>query len=357
MARKEAMIVQSLTHLVIDLACFFLLAGNFAQNAQTSLLVSTGYLIFLLISYGLRPFLGAVLDVWPKLHTQAIGCVLVGLALLLPATWGWFALFPAGLGSALFHTGAMGESLAFARGYFSRNAIILSTGVFGAALGTLLGERGLVKGWVLTVILAVLGLGCFFFAEARKYPRRIRSFRHSVSREIPEWGILIFTLVPLLALALVQSLLPPTWAKGWLSLLPAFSCMVGRLAGGVAADRFGPRKTVAISLSAATILLAVFTHIPWLYCLGLAALCAPTSVVFGTATAALPENPHTAAGVCSAVLLLGSVPGFFPSVATVSVRILCGGIVVAGVIAALVTYTDHRRILALRKLPKKGGNR
>ncbi len=355
MVRKEAIAVQSVAHLAVDLACFFLLAGNVSITAETPLLTGTGYLIFLLISYGLRPFLGAVLDAYPKLHSQAIGCLLVGLSLLLPTKWAWFALFPAGVGSALFHVGAFGESLAFARGYFSRCGAVISTGVFGAALGGLL--PGLVKGWVLTVILLLLSLGCFFFAEARKYPRKIRSFRNSITRELPEWGILIFTLLPLLFLCLTQTLLPATWAKGWFALWPAAACMLGRLGGGIAADRFGPRKTVVISFCLAALLLGVFTHIPVLYCLGLAALCAPTAVSFGTATASLPEKPHTAVGACSAVLLLGTVPGLFPSVPTVSVRLLCGGTMLVGAGVSLLIYTDHRRIFNLRKLPKKGGNR
>ncbi len=355
MVRKEAVIVQAAAHLAVDSACFFLLAGKVTQTAETTLLVGTGYLIFLLISYGLRPFLGTVFDAYPKLHSQAIGCLLVGLSLLLPASWAWFALFPAGVGSALFHVGAFGESLAFARGYFSRPAAVLSTGVFGAALGTLLAGR--VTDWILTLLLVLLSLGCFFFAEARKYPRRIRSFRHSITRELPRWGILVFTLLPLLILGLTRSLLPATWAKGWLALLPAASCMLGRLGGGIAADRFGPKKTVVISFCLAAVLLGVFTHIPPLYCLGLASLCAPTAVVFGTATAALPEKPHTAVGACSAVLLLGSVPGWFPSVPTVSVRILCGTLMIAGAAVSLLIYTDHRRIFHLRKLPKKGGTR
>lgn len=359
MPRKEALITEAVSHFFVDLACFFLLAGNFANTAQTTVLVGAGYLIFLLLSFGLRPFVGIVLDEMPRLHSQAVGCLLVGFACLLPSSWGWVALFPAGVGSALFHTGAVGESLAFARGYFLRNALVISTGAFGAALGTVLATQTDFSGWILTLLSLLLSLSCFFFAEARKYPRRIRSFRHSVSRVFPDWATLTLTLVPLFAISLISTLLWADWAVGFGALLPGAACMFGRAAGGFAADRFGPRKSTVISLGIALVLLTVFTHVPWLYCLGLAALWAPSSVCFGTATAALSERPHLAVGVCSLVLLLGALPGFFRVAPTLSVRYLCAGILVVALAVSMGLYTDHCRLFDLRARlrQRKGENK
>lgn len=359
MPRKEALITESVAHLAVDLSCFFLLAGYFTQIAQSTVLVGAGYLIFLILSYGLRPFMGIVLDEMPKLHSQAVGCLLVALSCLFPASWAWFSLFPAAVGSALFHTGALGESVAFARGFFSRNAVLISTGVFGAAAGTVLAQQRVLPGWVLSILLAALALACFFFAEARKYPRRIRAFRHSVTRVLPDWAVLILTLVPLLVISLVGTLLPADWSEGPLILIPAAVCMLGKAVGGVAADRFGPRKTSLISFGLALVLLTVFTHIPWLYCIGLGALCAPSSICFGIATAALPEKPHLAVGTCSLVLLLGTVPGFFRTATTTSIRIMCAGLLILALTVSLGLYTDHCRLFDLRARLKgrKGGTK
>ncbi len=348
MPRKEAWITETTAHLAVDLACYFLLAGNFSQNARTSLLIGAGYWIFVILSYGLRPFFGTVLDEIPRIHSQAAGCLLVALACLLPGKAAWIALFPAAVGSALFHTGAVGESIAFARGFFSRNAVVISTGVFGAALGTVLAKQTDLKGWFLSILLALLALACFFFAEARKYPRRIRSFRHSVTRALPDWGVLAMTMLPLLIITLVGTLLPANWAEGPLILIPAAACMLGRAFGGLAADRFGPRKTAVVCFGAALILLTIFTHVPWLYCIGLGALCAPTSICFGTATTALPEKPHLAVGVGSAMILLGTVPGFFRTVPSYPIRLLCAGLLILGAAISLVLYTDHCRLFDLR---------
>lgn len=357
MPRKEALITEIITHFAVDLACFFLLAGNFTKTAQTTLLIGAGYMIFLILSYGLRPFFGTVLDEVPRLHSQAVGCLLVALACLLPAGAAWVALFPAAVGSALFHTGAMGESLAFARGFFSRNAMVISTGVFGAALGTVLAQRTTLSGKTLTLVLLVFSLGCFFFSEARKYPRRIRSFRHSVIRIVPDWAILLLTMIPLLIISLVATLLPPDWAEGPMILIPAAVCMLGRVAGGIGADRFGPKKITVISFASALLLLTVFTHVPWLYCIGLGALCAPLSICFGTATAALSEKPHLAVGTGSVVILLGTIPGFFRTAPTLSIRFLCAGLLIVALAVSLGLYTDHSRMLHLRgRLHRRKGD-
>lgn len=359
MPRKEALITEAVAHFFVDLACFFLLAGNFARTAQTTVLLGSGYLIFLLLSFGLRPFIGIILDEMPRLHSQAVGCLLVGFACLLPQSFAWIALFPAGVGSALFHTGALGESLAFARGFFLRNAIVVSTGALGAAAGTVLATETSFPGWILSLLSLLLSLTCFFFAEARKYPRRIRSFRQSVRRTLPDWAVLALTLVPLFAISLSSTLLWADWATGLSILFPAGACMLGRVVGGFAADRFGPRKSVAVSFGIAVVLLTVFTHIPWLYCLGLAALWAPSSVCFGTATAALSERPHLAVGVCSLVLLLGTLPGFFRGAPTDSIRYLCAGVLAVALAVGLILYTDHCRLFDLRARlqQRKGENK
>ena len=360
MPRKEALITEIIAHLVIDLACFFLLAGKFSQTAQTTLLIGAGYMIFLVLSYGLRPFLGVLVDEKQNyIHPQAVGCLLVALACLLPSAAAWVALFPAAVGSALFHVGALGESVAFARGFFSRNAAVISTGVFGAAMGTFLAQQNRISGGTLTLILLALALACFFFTEAPKYPKKIRSFRHSVIRSIPDWAILGLTMIPLFLISFVGSFLPADWTEGPRILIPAALCMVGRMAGGVAADRFGPRKTTAVAFGIALLLLTVFTHVPWLYCLGLGALCAPASICFGTATAALSERPHLAMGTASVAILLGTIPGYFHIVPTTSIRFLCAGLLTVALAVSLVLYTGHCRFFHLRKRlqQRKGENR
>lgn len=349
MPRKEALITETIAHFLLDFACFFLLAGDFTASATSTVLLGAGYLIFLLLSFGLRPFFAVVLDEYPLLHTQALGCILTAIALFLPHTWSWIALFLAGIGSAVFHVGVLGEGVCFARGYFSRISILISSGVLGGAFGMISAQQTSLKAWIPGVALLISALLCFFFAEARKYPKRLRAFRNSVNRQIPDGLTLILTLIPLFVIFLISVLIPTPWAEGYLRLLPALTCSLGRGIGGIAADRFGPRKTSLACFGTALLLLTVFPHIPPLYCIGLGALSAPTAISFGASSAALPGRPHLAMGTCSAVILLASLPGFFPVALTPTLRFLCGGLLVLALAVSLGLYTDHCRLFHLRE--------
>lgn len=352
MTRKEAIVTEMISHFTVDLACFFLLAGRFSLAVSPSLL-GGGYLIFVLLSFGLRPFLGAVLDEFPRFPSQSVGCLAVGVACLLPVSWGWVALFLAAVGSALFHTGTGGESVSFARGYFLRVGLIFSTGCLGAALGGLLASTGF-PAWVLSLLLGICSLGCYFFAQARKYPRRIRSFRHSMTRKLPWWAGLGLTLFPLFVAGLTVSLLPLERTDGAWVFLPALFCLLGRGFGSFAADRFGPRKTSVVCFGAAAVLLTVFTHVPLAYCVGLGFLSAPLSVGIGTAVSLLPSRPHFSFGVCSTAILVGSVFGFFRGAATGPVRFLVAVLLILCVAISAVLYTDHCKMFVIPRSKRKG---
>ncbi|MBQ5742853.1 MAG: hypothetical protein IIV79_01515 [Clostridia bacterium] len=349
MPRKEALITQTAAHFLLDLACFFLLAGNFTDQTPSTVLLGAGYLIFFLLSFGLRPFFAMILDENPRLHPQALGCLLVAIALFLPPTLGWVSLFLAGIGSAAFHEGALGEGVCFARGYFSRISILISTGVLGGAVGTLVAEQTSLKSWIVAIALLLCAVLCFFFAEARKYPRKLRAFRNSVSRTLPDGLTLVLTLIPLLVISLIAALLPAPWTEGPLQLLPALACFLGRSVGGIAADRFGPRKTSLACFGVALLLLTVFPHVPALYCVGMGFLWAPSALCFGASTASLPERPHLAVGTCCAVILLGSLPGFLPLSLTPTLRFLCGGLLVVALAVSVGLYTDYCRLFNLRE--------
>ena len=341
MTRKAALLTKVLSHFAVSFACGLLLSDRFASSVGwASVLTEGGLVLFFLLAYGLRPFLGVFLDEFPRFYAQSLGAVLVGAAFLLPLAWTWVLPSIAGIGYALFATGIGGESLAFGRGYFLRCGCVLSTGILGFASGL---------HWVLfpiprgvTVALTVIAaLACFFFSEARKYPRRIRSFRHSAATYLPRKLVPWMLLFPLLLSSLIGAFLPASAFDGIGILIPVGCCAVGRVLGALCADLFGPRKSVAVGLGIALPMMTVFLHIPWLYCLGLAALNSVVSASFGAMTSVFPSRPHFVFGMGSVALLCGMIPSLFALTATSTLRIVCGVLLLAGIVAARILYTDH----------------
>ncbi|MBO5222515.1 MAG: hypothetical protein J6C26_09390 [Clostridia bacterium] len=357
MTRKAALLTEALSHLLLSFVCGLFLFGSFAQSmGNDAVLPGTGGVFFWILTCGLRPFFGLILDEYPRLHAQTAGCVLVGIACLLPVAWGWGALLTAAVGYALFLTGAGGESLAFARGFFSRSALVFAGGLLGMSIGTLAPLWGLPR--VIPGLLAFLpGGAVFFFAETRKYPRRIRSFRHSVSRNLPKGAVLGLNLVPLLAISFTAALIVPSDFDGYFRIFPALFSTAGVVAGGYVADRFGPRKAAVIGFSVALPLLTVFTHIPWLCCLGFGALFVPLSVVLGTSTISLSTHPHFAFGLCSVALLVGQLPALFGLHITATVRILAAVFLTVALAVSAFLYSDHCKLFARSFLHRENGGR
>jgi len=336
------LLTESAVHFLL---CFLIrdrISGAFSFCVEgDGALVGAGTVIFLLLAFGLRPLFGAVLDEIPRFHSQSAGCLLMAAGCFFPPAWGWGMLILSGIGYALFLTGAGGESLAFARGYFSRSGILLSSGGLGAVLCGL-------SGGLPDLLLAFLALGgavaCFFFSEARKYPRRIRSFRHSVRKDFPAPVRLVMILFPLFAVSFTGALLPASNLGGGVLVAAPVCAAVGCAAGGLVCDRFGPRKATLFAFGLALPLLTVFTHISWLYCLGILVLHMPLTASLGASTAVLSTRPHFAFGLCSAAILLGSVPTLFFITVTSTVRLIAAGVLVLAGGVCYYLFTDHCKL-------------
>lgn len=352
MQRKIVLIAHTVTHFMVDLACFFFFARVFVPQSVGAAEGTAGCLLFSLLSFGLRPLLGVLLDEYPHLHPQAVGCLAVGIGLLLPGSAAWFSLILLGAGSAFFHVCAVGESVIFARGFFFRNGIVLSSGGVGAVCGLLLGAPSLgFPRWVVLVALLHCAVGCFLFAESGRYPRRIRAFRNYLSPKISPLLALLMTLFIFFSLSLTAATFLPQFATGGLRLIPALCCALGRVFGGIFADRFGPRRTLLLSLGVAFPFLVLFYQTPWCYCLGITFLFAATAVLYGGATAALPTCPHFAAGLCGLAFVSGALPGFFPA-RNLPDRLTVTFCLALSAVFVCLVYTDFSHLFSFRPREK-----
>ena len=353
MTRKSALAAESAVHFFLCYLARVFLSGDLPLALENDrMLVGAGTVIFLVLALGLRPFLGVFLDELPRFHSQTLGCLLAGLSVLLPSDWIWWSLMLLAVGYALFLAGAGGESLAFARGYFARSSVLLGAGSLGAVTGSLVGA---LPDLLLIVLSAVAAAASFYFSETRKYPRRIRSFRHSVRTVLSPTVTLFLLLIPALAVSLVGSLLPAATLGGAVLYLAPLCGAVGCGVGGLACDRFGPRMATLFAFGIALPLLTVFTHIPWLYCIGVAALHMPLSAVLGASTAILSTRPHFAFGLCGAVLLLGGIPALFPITVTATVRMISAAVLILGGAVGYFLFTDHCKLFGFYGLIRKKG--
>ena len=233
----------------------------------------------------MQPVIGIIGDRQPNRHFVWFGTLLTGLGmasvLWLPNYWlVVVAVIVSGLGSAMFHP----ESLARARSVTREQpttgvSVFFSGGNIGFALGpilaTLLTERLGKPGALFMLVPTAIGLIGLFrqwrvIAASRADVRRAANqTRHTI-----QWGLIGFLILLIAIRGTVgtglSTFIPLYFleigtlgreAAAILVTVLAFSGIVGTLAGGTLADRYGRRVVMAGSLVIALAALYGFLHL------------------------------------------------------------------------------------------------
>ena len=234
-------------HFLVDFACAFLVFRFLGED---------GGLAALLLAYNFCAFavqmpLG-LLAGWRDRDgvLAAAGALLVALAYglaLLP----WLAVVMAGLGNAAFHVGAGLETLSVSGDRAGPLGMFVSPGAVGLFCGTLLGRGRAFPVWGVAGLLILAGL----FLLLAKQPRP-----GGGEAALPPFRSVALPLLGLLAVVVLRSwvgmgLTFPWKGEGHWAAVLVLALAAGKAAGGYLADRFGFRKTAAVSLALSAVLL------------------------------------------------------------------------------------------------------
>lgn len=253
--------VYSAVHLLVDLACAFLMFRSIAGAPDGYLCV----LLYNFCAFAMQMPLGAIADVLNRNYLVAvIGCVLVGAAYYATA-FPIAAVVILGLGNALFHIGGGIDVLNISSEKLGALGVFVSPGAFGVYFGTILGKGSwLPASLIPPVLLAAAGL-IFVTYKAQKgtYPRNAAfSLSGTNSARVLTAVSCLFLVVCLRSFTGLA--LNFSW-KGlghWGTVLVC-AVVFGKTLGGFAADGFGLRRTALLSLGA-TALLFLFPRVPLL---------------------------------------------------------------------------------------------
>lgn len=294
--KLRALPLYAAAHLWVDLACALLVLGRLEGGGDAV----TALLLYNCFAFAVQMPVGLMADaLGGGARFAALGCGLTALA------WGLPGLLPAavcaGLGNACFHVGG-GLYTLNGSGKCGPLGLFVSPGALGVALGTLLAAGDGLP--ALMVVLPLLGLGVALLRWGRGIPNAPLDLT-------PEGGVEgLLPLLCLFAVVVLRSfagtLFDFPW-KGELPLVLACATAGGKAAGGLLADRLGPRRTAALSLvpAAACFLLAGRAG-P-----GLAAVCLfnmTMPLTLWGAARRLPGARGLAFGLLTFALFLGVLP-------------------------------------------------
>ncbi|MCF2616807.1 hypothetical protein JQM68_06320 [Oscillibacter valericigenes] len=235
-------------HFLVDFACAFLVFRFLGRSGELSALL----LAYNFCAFAVQMPLGLLADRWDRDGTlAAAGVLTVAMAYALTA-FPWLAALAAGLGNAAFHVGAGLETLSVSRKKAGPLGLFVSPGAVGLFCGTVLGKGGAFPAWI-AVILLLLAAAALLLT---KTPRPVAE----TSPELPPFRTVGLPLLALLGVVILRSwvgmgLTFPWKGEGHWAAVLVLALAAGKAAGGYLADRFGFRKTAAVSLALSAVLL------------------------------------------------------------------------------------------------------
>ncbi len=251
--------VYSAAHFFVDFSCAFLMFRNITAMPDGFLCV----LLYNFCAFALQMPFGIVADKVNRNHWFAIGgCILVAFA-FLPVQFPMLATVVLGIGNALFHIGGGVDVLNISEKKMGALGVFVSPGAFGIYFGKILGTGSGFPAVFYPIAMAVTAILIFAAYKAQRgtYPKNAAfSLEGASSAPIFTAGICLFSVVCLRSFAgLTMDFSWKTIGSWGLVLISAV--VLGKTLGGFAADRFGLKRTVAVSLGLAA-LLFLFPKIP-----------------------------------------------------------------------------------------------
>jgi FSR family fosmidomycin resistance protein-like MFS transporter len=328
MRQLKLPLVLGLAHGVADGAAGLML-GGLAQRlplGQVALLV----LAYNALAFGAQPLAGLLADRAGKPRAAA----LVGLALLGAglASFTWqpqLAVALAGLGSAAFHIGAGALALCATRGRAAGPGLFAAPGVIGLAVGGALAAASYPAIWQFFALLCVLAIALVrlevpmlpYIAKTEDGTRKTKDgidasllvIHPSSSVDFEAHDFVMLVLLAAIALrSVVWSSLQFLFEGRYeLLIAMALAAALGKIAGGVMADRVGWRRWTLGALALAAPLLIIGQQSLVALLVGVALLQSVTPVTLAATARLLPRYPATAAGLALGLAI--AIGGLLPA--------------------------------------------
>ena len=252
MENKIMLTIYSLVHCVVDLSCAAYLS---------SMVVTSFDPIHIAMFVTLYNSLAFILQ-WPfgilfnnknkNAYVSMLGCILI----LLGYVFGKIILLPVlliGVGNALFHIGGGIDILNISNKKASKIGIYVAPGALGLFIGTNINK--LKYPIFIVIILLILSIVALYYlgknTETKIKQKEIGILDLKLSKQI----VVYFILIAICIRGLLGFLLNYSWKSDFsLALILVIMVVLGKMLGGVLADKFGLGKVGVVSLFLSAIL-------------------------------------------------------------------------------------------------------
>lgn len=293
----------AIAHLVVDAACAYLLLGILELNTN----VIFAMLTYNAIAFVLQVPLGLLIDriLNPKLAAM-IGLTFIALSFLL---WNniLVALIIVSFGNALFHVGGGSLVLSLKDKKATYSGIYVAPGAVGLTIGSFLSISQFSINPLIFPILLLLLCCLVYYINTPDFIR----INDSIRKINSNYGILIIILVmiPIIVRSLIGLSIDFPWKQNqYLLYVLIASLFLGKVFGGILADKYGLIKVGVGGLLISAPLLAFYSLTPILGILGAFIFNFTMPVTLIAILNILPQNKGLSFGLTTAALFIGSLP-------------------------------------------------
>lgn len=295
--------IYSFAHALVDASCAVLVL--FAINTGKELVFYI--ILYNLLAFGLQLPFGWMLDYLKKpASTSILGCILIIFS-ILNTNNPMLSIFLTGIGNALFHIGGGTIALNLSPKKTTKPAIFVAPGGIGLAIGILLAKYEIYNQWPFIILLTITCLA-FIMIKSPKIDyktSRIKLF------DFIKLIILIIMLTVVLRSMVGLSINFPWKSHINLAILLALSIGLGKVTGGLLADKIDYIKVAVSSLIISAPLLAFGSDNPIMGIFGIFIFNFTMPITLVAISNLLPGRPGISFGLTTFALIIGASPTFF----------------------------------------------
>lgn len=296
-------------HLLADFGCAFFMFRMLSKTGD----FYWYFFLYNFCAFALQMPVGLLADKWNRNSlTAAAGCLLISAA--YPAMRAPAAVLPvvlAGFGNCLFHVGSGIEILNEGGDRLSPLGIFVSPGAVGIFLGTLLG-KGRAVPETAPALLLLAGTAFLFVWQKRVHISFESENKPLVGMPGKGNVCLLPALLCLFLVVVLRSYLGMVFGFPWKKetaggIFALLGIVLGKAAGGIAADKFGIGKTAFVSLFFSAVLFFFSDKMVW-GCMGLFFFHMSMPLTLFLAAKFLHNSKGFAFGILTFAIFLGFLP-------------------------------------------------
>lgn len=315
-AKKQG-VIYALIHFAVELICFYRLFSASGIREQLWL----GALVYDALAFVPQSFFGILTDKYRKLPAAPSGFILMALSFLPVKAFLWLPALC--LGNALVHIAGAQATLRSANGKTAPSGIFVGGGSFGVIAGQLLGKSGNAALTVLPLILCLIGLSVTLILTKYTAVSEPASGFREANEDRPVGLIVCLTFLSVAARAYIGYAIPTAWNKETWQTVMLFVCMgIGKMLGGIFADRFGSRKTAVTTLLLSLPFLLFGDRLMAVSLIGVLLFSMTMPISLGVLVSVLADQPGLAFGITTVGLFVGTLPVFFVELPDMAAHII-----------------------------------